>query len=362
MRKWGISVIVFLLGTHPLLAQVDTTEVDLNHLPAPRLFQIACAQCHGPDGRGYPDGAWRELTALRVPPPDFTDPLFSSLEPLADWIGVIREGGKPYGLSIQMPAFGEALSEEKIRELAEYLKSLGADPRYPPGELAYPRLLNATKPFPESEALWIVWQENRPHRPTIRKATLYWAQRWGPRRQWELKLTPEWSASSYEALEVEVGFKQALAHSLSAQWLLSAGLEAAFYLKGNEPWSLQPYLTGIKGLGERAALHASLRLLYEPTSEEPALLRWVLGGQLLMANRARLLAPAIEWVGERALASGAPLHHRLVPQLFLTPPRRGHVALALGVEFPLHRQASYRYRLRGFLLWEFLEGPFWEGW
>ncbi|MCS7081973.1 MAG: cytochrome c [Bacteroidetes bacterium] len=358
-----LAWLVLLIGaSQRLWAQTDSTETDLVSLPAPRLFQVACARCHGPDGRGYPDGSWRELTALQVPPPDFTDPLFSSLEPLADWIGVIREGGKPYGLSMQMPAFGEALPEYKIRELAEYLKSLGSDPRYLPGELSYPRLFNATKPFPESEALWISSQEMKADRSLVRKSTLYWAQRWGPRRQWELKLTPEWSAHKLQALELELGLKQALAYDRAASWLLSSGLEAALYLWGDEPWTLQPYITGVKGLGEWAALHGSLRLVYGPRADQRTLLRWALGGQFLIAHRARIFAPALEYVGQWALgASGSPSGH-LVPQLFFTPPRRGHVAMALGLELPLGRSASYRYRLRGFLLWEFLEGPFWEGW
>jgi hypothetical protein len=54
-----------------------------------------------------------------------------------------------------MPAFGNILSEQKIKELALYLKSIGYDKRYPQGELNFLRTHYTTKAFPEDEFIYI---------------------------------------------------------------------------------------------------------------------------------------------------------------------------------------------------------------
>src|SRR5688572_8211585 len=67
--------------------------------PGP-LYLAACAACHGPDGRGLaPDDP--RLATFDPPPPDLSDPAFSSAEPARDWEQVIRHGGSSLGLSAQ---------------------------------------------------------------------------------------------------------------------------------------------------------------------------------------------------------------------------------------------------------------------
>jgi cbb3-type cytochrome c oxidase subunit III len=74
------------------------------------LFKQKCAMCHGADGKGYP--------ALKTP--DFTDPkVQASLKD--EEITTIIKNGKP---GTAMPAFKDSLSDDQIKSLVTYLRSL----------------------------------------------------------------------------------------------------------------------------------------------------------------------------------------------------------------------------------------------
>jgi cytochrome c5 len=117
-------------------------------LTGAEVYTDACATCHGKDGRGAPQGS-----AIVVPLPDFTDCITATSEPTANWEGLIRYGSAFLGLSNQMPAFGEALSDEEIVAVIHYVRRFCDDPRYPLGDLNYPRPLFIEKAYPEDEAV-----------------------------------------------------------------------------------------------------------------------------------------------------------------------------------------------------------------
>src|SRR5437773_5434747 len=116
--------------------------------PAPDLYEQACASCHGADGRGAPAG-----TAIAVPLPDFTDCVFATAETTANWVGLVREGGRFLGMSSQMPAFGDVLSDGEIRAVLTYVRGFCPEPGYPIGDLNYRRPVFVEKAFPENEAV-----------------------------------------------------------------------------------------------------------------------------------------------------------------------------------------------------------------
>lgn len=354
LTGWGLA--------SSALGQTGPVE-DLNALPASEIYQRACAACHGPDGRGYPGGEWRERTGLLTPPPDFTDPKFNSREPLADWVIVIRDGGRVMGLSPQMPSFGLVLAEAKIRELARYLKSFGNDARYPPGELNFHRGHRTTKAFPEDELLLISSYERTRSGGTVFRETLYYAHRLGPRYQWEVKGTPTFTTGEAVSGEVEVGLKWAVAYDLAQRWIFTVGLEPAFPVRSDEKWSATLYSTFGKALGDRWTLQSSLYLKWSPPEgAEGWTLRWsgVVHGIFTSARRG--LFPALEWTVERGLHAGARTQVWLLPQVYAALSRRGHVALSVGPEIPVRRDPDVRFRIRAFLLWDYADGPFWVGW
>ena len=88
---------------------------------AEHLYDALCAECHGADGRG----SWRTALFL-IRPGDLASPATARQtdEYLFD---IIKNGGSPIGRP-GMPAFGAAVKDEEIRELAAYLRGL-ARPR-----------------------------------------------------------------------------------------------------------------------------------------------------------------------------------------------------------------------------------------
>src|SRR3989442_15881694 len=114
------------------------------------LFQAWCKSCHGADGRGVPSAAAR----LEVPPADLRDCKASTAEPEERWVEIVSQGGAAFGLSLDMPAFGEAATPSQIRAVVRYARSLCGELGWPPGELNFPRAFLVEKAYPENE--WVV--------------------------------------------------------------------------------------------------------------------------------------------------------------------------------------------------------------
>src|SRR5438445_10407962 len=77
--KWA-----WALGALWVLATLGAHAAD----EGKELYQAACASCHGPDGRGAPQG-----TAIKVPLPDFTNCSFVTTENTGNWTALVAQGG-----------------------------------------------------------------------------------------------------------------------------------------------------------------------------------------------------------------------------------------------------------------------------
>ena len=84
-------------------------------LAGEEIFQNNCADCHGSEGKG--DGP--QATALGVRLPDFSDQEYMANRSAADFFQVVSEGVSP-----NMPAYAEQLSEAERWQLTDYLRSL----------------------------------------------------------------------------------------------------------------------------------------------------------------------------------------------------------------------------------------------
>ena len=96
-------------------------EVPEGPFVASDKFGQVCAVCHGATGHG--DGT--AAAGLDPTPANFSDPAFWETRDLDHVIQVIDQGGAAVGRSALMPAFGSQFSEEQVRELAEFVVSLG---------------------------------------------------------------------------------------------------------------------------------------------------------------------------------------------------------------------------------------------
>lgn len=88
-------------------------------IPVATTYQVYCSRCHGDTGHG--DGA--DGATLSPKPFDFADPALMSKLSDATIVKAIKDGGAGVGLSANMPAWGEALDDKKIKALATYVRA-----------------------------------------------------------------------------------------------------------------------------------------------------------------------------------------------------------------------------------------------
>ena len=111
------SVLALLFLPHPVPRDAP---------PAQRLYLSRCAECHGANGHG----SWR-ATLFLLRPRNLADP--RRVGPLSDayLFDLVKNGGAPIGKP-GMPAFGYHLSDEQIREVVRYVRSLPRAPATSP--------------------------------------------------------------------------------------------------------------------------------------------------------------------------------------------------------------------------------------
>ncbi len=336
------------------------TRVDLQR--AQHHYQTACAVCHGPTGRYDP--TLPGVKTLDPKPADLSDPLFNSREPAGDWFMVIKHGGAPMGFSASMPAFRDAFTDAEIAELVAYLKTLPGPHRYPPGELNYFRPLRTKKAWLEDEVVLLSrFARHDRNGDDVVTTALEFGKRWLARWQTELKLAQEFEGAHGDWDEFEAGVKYALYDNLEHTFLLSGGTDLAFALRGDARMEFIPYLAAAKGLGEAFTLQASVKSHLPPEDasagdvELAAMVHW------LPTPWPRGIFPGVELTATAPFEPGNrdALRWTVVPQLNFGLSRRGHVRAAAGVEVPLNDR-TYDFRLHYYLLWDFADGMFWEGW
>jgi len=103
------TVLALVFLPHPVPRTVTATQ---------RLYLTYCAECHGADGRG----SWRAALFL-LRPGNLARP--GTLAGLSDkyLLDLVRDGGAPIGKP-GMPAFGYHLTDDQIRTVVEYVRTL----------------------------------------------------------------------------------------------------------------------------------------------------------------------------------------------------------------------------------------------
>ncbi len=131
-------ILLVLLCAGAGVGAVLVTRIALRPEPAgvpppqggPALFQAQCAVCHGVRGKG--DGPGAEVIRQKIV--DFTDP--AAMRGLSDQFlyEIIQKGGSQFGRSNAMPAWGMKLSDQEIRALVAYIRSLASSKRSSDGK------------------------------------------------------------------------------------------------------------------------------------------------------------------------------------------------------------------------------------
>ncbi len=326
------------------------------------LYATACALCHGRDGAGNPE--WESA----VRPVSFAD-CATTAEPAEQWETIVKKGGPVRGLSSVMPAFGEAFTDDEIGAVVTYLRTFcpRAD-AYPPGDLNFRRLLVTGKAFPEEELVLAV--AHRPHRST-RETELVasYEKRVGPRFQYEITAPFRAQASGGDGrgvADVEVEAKQVLHFDLRRAEILSAGLGLALPT-GSESKGLgtgtavfSPFLAYGKGWG-RTLLQAKVEARVAADADRADReIEYAIGASRALGQRTIAWTPAVELAGTWNTRTR---QHDYAAVIEASKPlnKLGHVIASLGVVLPI-RPREDRYRIQAYLLWDFGDGPFWQGW
>lgn len=341
------------------------------------IYLMACANCHGADGRGQP----QSRVGFDIPLPDFTDCDFASREPTADWVAVAHQGGLVRGFSKIMPSFGTVLSVEEIAKAVEYIKTLCADKDWPRGALNLPRPMFTEKAYPEDEAvLTFGASENL----DLISGKFVYEQRFGSRNQIEVVVPFGWSEMpvpngidsttdwTSNLGDVAVGVKRALAHSLkngsivsvAAEIILPTGDENTGF--GKETFVFEPFLSYGQILPADFFLHSQLGAEFpfqRNKAENEAFLRFAVGRTFTTGGWwGRAWSPMVELLASRELESGANIHWDIVPQIQVTLNTRQHIMFNIGVRIPANHASNRDIQVMVYLLWDWFDGGFLEGW
>ncbi|MBN2574915.1 MAG: c-type cytochrome [Deltaproteobacteria bacterium] len=335
------------------------------------VYAAACAACHGSDGRG----ASPAQTGLSLEPLDFTDCLLTNREPDQDWRAVIAEGGPARGFHRMMPAFGEVLSEAEQEAVLGYVRGFCTEPAYPRGDLNFPRPLVTEKAFVEDEFVLSTAVATRSPRNVASK--LVYEQRFLRRQQFEVIVpfgVAKMADGSREAGigDVAVGAKSALFASVDTGSILSVAGEVALPT-GNKDKGfgkgvvvLEPFLAFGQALPADFFLHlqagAEIPIKEASDVETEGFLRGALGTSLTSGKFGRTFSPMVEAFAARELASDAPTFLDIVPQLQVSLSRRQHILANLGASIPTLRREGRFARVLFYLLWDWYDGGFFEGW
>jgi len=346
-----------------LAAAVDRKSGEL-------LYLEACAACHGAGGRGTP----QSQLGFETPMPDFTDCDFASREPDADWIAVAHQGGPTRGFSTDMPAFGEALSVEELQEVMNHVRTFCTDKNWPRGELNLPRPLVTEKAFPEDEAVLSSSIDLENEGGIMNK--LVYEHRFGARNQLELVVpfgyleTPGGGWIGGNLGDVAVGVKRALWHNLESgsifsvtgEVIMPTGEQSAGFGKGTVIF--EPFISYGQFLpaGSFLQIQSGVEIpALQDKAENEAFWRAALGTSLTQGRWGRVWSPMVEILGSTELEPGAPVHWDLVPQMQVTLNKRQHVMMNVGVRIPAD-DPSRDTQLMVYILWDWFDGGFFEGW
>lgn len=340
-----------------------------------RIYAQNCAACHGVDGRGAP----ADQRGFNLAMPDFTDCSFASREGNSDWIPVATRGGPTRAFSTMMPAMGEALSEAEIKAALAHVRTFCTNKNWPRGELNYPRPLYTTKAFPEDEyVISATFEQDGLDSLTI---DFFYEKRFGARNQWEVVVPyilqerprgpsgkPEWDGGLGD---IALAVKRVLYHKLESGTILSAAAEVILPT-GDEDEGFGSGTTVVEpfvAVGQAVAGDYVLQVqaggavpMDGNKANEELFGRAVFGRTWMRDGYGRAWSPMVGLLASKELIDGAETHWDIAPQLQVSLSTRQHVRLGLGARIPLTQTDTRGTQYTVYLLWDWFDGWFLEGW
>lgn len=337
------------------------------------IFNASCIGCHGPGGVGQP----QTILGFEPPPafPDFTDCNGSTREKTFDWNAIIHEGGPIRGFSEIMPSWKDALTDDQINKLTDFLRSRCDEKAWPLGELNLPRALFTEKAFPEDEWLWSTTIKTSGSAEIGSQIT--YEKRIGARNQLELGAPFGFLKRDNGGWVGGVGdfvlaYKRVLTSRIESGSILSVQGEVIMPT-GNKSKDLgsgvttfEPFLAYGQILPAMSFVQMQSGFeLHADRKKAANVFYWKTAvGKSFAANKGvgRLWSPMVEFIADRDLESGARTNWDIVPEVQITLNQRQHVRLNVGLRTPMNNTAGRPTSLGFYLLWDFFDGGLREGW
>ena len=161
-RPRVVAGLLIVLGAAAVLATLflvlspfggDDGQSDLTGWPPPpdvvergqTIYRAQCAACHGQNGEGEPNWTLQNADGTYpAPPHDSSGHTWH--HPDGQLFEIVRDGGAQFesgSFRSRMPAWGETLTDEEIRAVLTYLKTL-----WGPDERAFQAEVSERDPFP----------------------------------------------------------------------------------------------------------------------------------------------------------------------------------------------------------------------
>jgi len=338
------------------------------------IYNNGCIQCHGAEGKGAPETS----TEFKRPGtfPDFSRCDQTTPEPNSAWKTVITHGGPNFGFSTIMPSFGQLLSSDEIDDVIGYLRSLCSShtrTHWPRGELNLPRAMVTEKAFPESEFV-LTTAANASGAPGYTTHFIH-EQTFGARDQieidapWDLQDQNHSYASHIG--DMTFGLKHVMFSSLrtGSIFALQGGIlppTGSAKLGGAGTTVFEPFAAFDQLFPTNTWVQFQMGAdLPHDTRKAPQSMFWntAIGQTLSPDHRlGRQWSPMVEFLATRDLMDGAKTDWDILPQMQVTLSRRQHIRADLGVRQPFTNTAGRTPQVEFYILWDWFDGKFWEGW
>jgi mono/diheme cytochrome c family protein len=337
------------------------------------IYNKGCIACHGAEGKG----ASPSLTVFTRPSsfPDWTACSQATPEVDSAYKATIVHGGPYYGFSQVMPAFGQLLTDQQINDVVAYLRTLcHNDHHYPRGELNLPRALVTEKAFPEDEL--VLTTASNVSGPASNTTDIIHEETFGGKNQIEVDVPINHADVNGQGTtgfgDITLGLKREIFSNLHSGSILS--------LQGGV---LLPTGDSRRGFGAGATTFEPFAA-FDQLFRSNTWLQFQMGGELLSNNAntpnsifyrtalgqtfardrglGRQYSPMVELLANRDFSTGAVTDLDVLPQMQVTISPRQHIRADIGVRAPLTDTQGRKPQVLFYVLWDWADGSFWEGW
>jgi len=260
--------------------------------------------------------------------------------------------------------------------VVSHLRTFCTDDAWPRGELNFPRPIYIEKAYPEDELVFTVGANA--DGPGGVAGEVLFEKRFLKAGQFEFQVPigslqqevdGNWNAGLGD---IEVGYKHVLAMSVDRGMIFSGNLAAKLPTGdadkglGTGTFVFEPFVSAGFALPRDSYIHVQTGVEL-PTNTAKAnrevFWRGAIGTTFTAGRFGRAFFPMIELLGVTEFEDEHTVNNvDLVPQMQFSLNTRQHITASAGVRFPVNNTEGRGTQVVFFLLWEWFDGGFFDGW